>query len=179
MEIIDVLTNAKLLTMPFSADDRGTFIKAYNEDLFRNEGIDFTLRESYFSSSKQNVIRGMHFQIPPFQHSKIVFCIAGAVLDVIVDLRKGSPSYGQYFAYELSAKNRKAHFIPEGYAHGFLSLTDDSITYYLVSSCYDKQHDAGIRYDSIGFDWSIGNPILSARDMSFTALKDFDSPFVY
>jgi len=171
------LSGACLITMPSSADARGTFVKAFHDDALAQAGIHFTLRESYFSFSHKDVIRGMHFQLPPHQHSKVVFCPQGAILDVIVDLRKESPTYGQYYAAELSAMNHKACFIPEGFAHGFKSLTDNAMTYYLVSSVYNGPHDTGIRYDSIGFDWQVASPILSARDLSFGTLADFKSPF--
>ena len=171
------LDGAFIITLPASADDRGTFVKTYSETVFRNAGIDFTLRESYFSFSKKDVIRGMHFQLPPHQHSKIVFCPEGAILDVIVDLRKNSSTYRQFYAHELSADNNKAVFIPEGFAHGFKSLTDNSLTCYLVSSEYNKAHDTGIRYDSIGFDWDVMDPVLSARDLSFVAMGEFESGF--
>ena len=141
------LQGACLITMPAFADARGSFVKTFHETVLQDACIDFTLRESYFSLSKKGVIRGMHFQLPPHHHSKIVFCPYGAILDVIVDLRKGSTTFGQYFAHELSAENHKAYYIPEGFAHGFKSLTDDAITYYLVSSEYNQQHDTGIRYD--------------------------------
>src|ERR1700753_1370829 len=121
------LAGASLLTLPSSADNRGAFVKTFHDTLLKNAGIDFTLRESYFSLSKKDVIRGMHFQLPPHQHSKIVFCPQGAILDVIVDLRKDSATYGHHCATELSGENHKAYFIPEGFAHGFKSLTDDAI----------------------------------------------------
>lgn len=171
------MNGAKILTLPASADARGTFVKTFHETTLKRAGIDFTLRESYFSLSKKDVIRGMHFQLPPHQHSKIVFCPQGAILDVIVDLRKGSATYRQYFAQELSGENHKAYYIPEGFAHGFKSLTDDAITYYLVSSEYSQAHDTGVRYDSIGFDWGVKEPVISVRDLSFMDLKDFESPF--
>ncbi len=177
MKVKDLVTGAKILTLPSSQDARGNFVKTFHESTLIKHDIFFTLRESYFSFSKKDVIRGMHFQLPPFDHSKIVFCPTGAILDVIVDLRKDAPTYGQYFTYELSAENHQAIFIPEGFAHGFKSLTDNAMTYYLVSSEYNKEHDTGIRYDSIGLDWGINEPILSARDLSFMELKDFDSPF--
>jgi dTDP-4-dehydrorhamnose 3,5-epimerase len=172
-----IVDKAYLFTMPSSQDGRGSFVKSFGETRLRDAGIDFTLRESYFSFSKKDVIRGMHFQLPPHQHSKIVFCQQGAILDVIVDLRKDSPTYRQHFIHELSDKNNKALFIPEGFAHGFKSLTDNALTYYLVSSEYNKDYDTGIRYDSIGFDWEIKNPIISERDLSFVAIRDFESPF--
>jgi dTDP-4-dehydrorhamnose 3,5-epimerase len=172
-----LLHGAYVLTLPASQDARGTFTKTFHDTMLKKAGIDFILKESYFSLSKKDVIRGMHFQLPPHQHSKIVFCPQGAILDVIVDLRKGSPTYRRYFTRELSAENHKAFFIPEGFAHGFKSLTDDAITYYLVSSEYSQPHDTGIRYDSIGLDWQVPNPVISARDLSFPGMGEFDSPF--
>jgi len=171
------LAGAYLLTLPSSQDNRGSFVKTFHNTSLQAAGIDFALKESYFSLSKKDVIRGMHFQLPPHHHSKIVFCPQGAILDVIVDLRKNSPTYRQHFAHELSAGNHKAYFIPEGFAHGFKALTDDAMTYYLVSSEYDQPSDTGIRYDSIGFYWDVRNPIISARDMSFIGMKEFESVF--
>ena len=156
----------------------GFFTKSFHETSLKAAGIDFELKESYFSLSKKDVIRGMHFQTPPHQHSKIVFCPQGAILDVIIDLRKGSATYGRYYAYELSAENHRAYYIPEGFAHGFKALADDAITYYLVSSEYSQANDTGILYNSFGFDWGVEKPILSARDLSFSPIKDFDSPFL-
>lgn len=173
----DILNGAKIITLPFSEDARGTFTKTFQEMVFARQGINFVLRESYFSLSKKDVIRGMHFQLPPWQHSKVVFCPQGAILDVIVDLRKESASYGQYWAQELSAENHLAYYIPAGFAHGFKALTDDAMTYYLVSSEYSKEHDTGIRYDSIGVDWDIKEPIISERDLSFVRKEEFRSPF--
>ncbi|OSZ79495.1 dTDP-4-dehydrorhamnose 3,5-epimerase [Chitinophagaceae bacterium IBVUCB1] len=172
------LEGAFLITMPRFADERGVFIKPFNDATFQQAGIGFTLHESYFSTSKKDVIRGMHFQLPPHQHSKVVYCPQGEILDVIIDLRKESPTYGQYYAHELSAENHKAYFIPEGFAHGFKALTEDAMTYYLVSSGYHKESDTGILYNSFGFDWGVANPIVSERDLSFIRLEDFDSPFV-
>lgn len=171
------LKNAFLVTLPASGDNRGLFVKSFQDSIFREQGISFNLRESYFSLSAKDVIRGMHFQLPPHQHAKIVYCPQGAILDVIVDLRKDSATYGAYHAAELSADNRRAYYIPEGFAHGFKALTDHAMTCYLVSSEYSRDEDTGIRYDSIGFDWQCGQPVLSARDLSFGTLDNFDSPF--
>lgn len=172
-----ILNGAYIITLPAFYDDRGSFVKTFHDTTLKENGIDFQLKESYFSFSKKDVIRGMHFQIPPHQHAKIVFCPQGAILDVIIDLRKESATYGQYVATELSADNHKAYYIPEGFAHGFKSLTDDAITYYLVSSEYSQEHDTGIIYNSFGFDWQTAQPIISARDLSFPSLKEFESPF--
>lgn len=168
------LQGAYVIDMPAFFDDRGTFIKTFHDTTLQQHGINFTLKESYFSLSKKDVIRGMHFQTPPHQHAKVVFCPQGAILDVIVDLRRNSPTYRQFYAQELSADNHKAYYIPEGFAHGFKSLTDDAITYYLVSSEYSQQHDTGVRYDSIGFDWQCPEPIISARDLSFVKMEAFE-----
>lgn len=171
------LQGAYIIDMPAFDDARGSFIKTFHATTLAQHGIHFQLKESYFSISNKDVVRGMHFQTPPHQHAKIVFCPQGAILDVIVDLRKASPTYGQHFATELSAANHKAYYIPEGFAHGFKALTDGAMTYYLVSSEYSQQHDTGIRYDSIGYDWQLPAPIISTRDLSFPTLQDFDSPF--
>ncbi len=177
MEVQDILNGAKIITMPSSQDARGVFVKTFHDTNLKAAGIDFVLKESYFSLSKKDVIRGMHFQTPPHQHSKIVFCPQGAILDVIVDLRMDSPTFMQHYATELSAENHKAYYIPEGFAHGFKSLTDDAITYYLVSSEYSQLNDTGVRYDRIGFDWGVQDPIISARDLSFIAMLEFESVF--
>lgn len=171
------LANAKIISLPAFSDNRGEFIKTYHETILRQAGIDFELKESYFSISAKDVVRGMHFQLPPHHHAKIVFCPFGAILDVIVDLRKNSSTYGRHYAQVLSADNHKAYYIPKGFAHGFKSLTDGAMTYYLVSSEYDKESDTGIRYDSIGYNWETKSPVVSERDMSFPTLQMFNSPF--
>ncbi|PQJ12797.1 dTDP-4-dehydrorhamnose 3,5-epimerase [Flavipsychrobacter stenotrophus] len=177
--IFDVtpLKDALVVTLPAPTDNRGLFVKTFHDTTLKAAGIDFDLKESYFSISKKDVIRGMHFQTPPYHHSKIVFCPQGAILDVIVDLRKESATYGQFFAHELSQKNHKALYIPEGFAHGFKALSEDAMTYYLVSSEHNKAHDMGIKFDSIGMDWDVENPVISERDLSFIKLNEFKSPF--
>ncbi|PSK95180.1 dTDP-4-dehydrorhamnose 3,5-epimerase family protein [Taibaiella chishuiensis] len=171
------LTGAALITLPAFADNRGSFVKTFQDSFFRQGDIGFELKESYFSVSHKDVIRGMHFQLPPHDHAKIVFCPHGAILDVLVDLRRQSPTYGQYFAAELSAANHQAFYIPPGFAHGFKTLENDTITYYLVSSEHSRDHDAGIMYDSFGMDWACAAPVMSARDQEFPPLSAFDSPF--
>ncbi len=165
------------ISLPRFEDARGTFQKCFQEALFRSAGINFTLRESYFSRSAKGVIRGMHFQTPPAQHAKIVFCPAGKILDVALDLRKASPTYGQSFSQELSEENHSALYIPEGFAHGFQALTEGALTFYLVSSVHSPAHDTGIRWDSFGFDWGPEAPVLSERDQKFETLAGFNSPF--
>lgn len=160
-------------------DNRGLFVKTFNKKLFQDENIDFEIRESYFSVSKRNVIRGMHFQLPPNDHEKLVYVPYGAILDVVVDIRKNSPTYGKYISIELSDQNKKSVFIPKGFAHGFKSLLDDTITVYNVATEYNSIADSGIHYNSFGFDWEIKHPIVSPRDVKFIGLNGFskNNPF--
>ncbi len=179
MDILSLpLAGSKLLRLPAFPDNRGRFVKTFHETTLRNAGIDFVLKESYYSVSHKDVIRGMHFQTPPHDHAKIVFCPAGSILDVIVDLRIDSPTFGRHHAEELSAANARAFYIPAGFAHGFKALSDDTISFYLVSSEHDRDSDTGIRWDSFGFDWNCAAPIVSDRDRSFVTLAAFDSPFL-
>ena len=165
------------IILPCHEDMRGSFSKVFHNTNFQEQGIDFHLRESYFSRSAKNVVRGMHFQLPPYQHHKVVYCPHGAIMDVALDLRRQSPTYGQFFSAELSAENHKALFIPEGCAHGFKSLTDDAMTVYLVSSEYQRDADTGLLWNSFGLDWQCANPIMSDRDCSFQTFGTFESPF--
>ena len=119
----------------------------------------------------------MHFQTPPYNHAKIVHVIKGSVTDVVLDLRKSSITYGQFIEYNLDYKNNEAIYIPSGCAHGFKTLEDDTTMIYLVTSEYNKEHDSGVKWNSIGYDWNIENPIISERDNNFVELKDFVSPF--
>ena len=171
------LAHAALIKLPFFEDNRGNFTKVFQESFFLNNQLPFQLKESYFSFSKKNVIRGMHFQLPEAQHSKIVFCPKGSILDCILDLRKESKTYGQFFSTVLSENNHKGLYVPEGFAHGFQALEEDSMTYYLVSSEYNKEKDTGIKWNSFGMNWETEQPIISERDQSFMDFKDFNSPF--
>ena len=164
----------------FSAEDeRGLFVKTFNDKSFKDFVLDFQIRESYYSVSKRDVIRGMHFQVPPLDHEKLVFVMQGAILDVVLDLRKNSPTFGKCMGVELSEENRQAIFLPKGVAHGFKSLKNNTITVYNVSSIYDAEYDRGVLYNSFGFDWELEHPILSNRDLSFPTLSDFSevNPF--
>lgn len=154
-------------------DERGTFVKTFNKQGFKDNELEFEIRESYFSVSQKNVIRGMHFQLPPHDHEKLVFVPVGAIIDVVVDLRKNSPTYKKHLSVELSAENKKSIFIPKGLAHGFKSLVDDTITVYNVATEYNPTADAGIHFNSLGFDWHVQNPIMSKRDETFQGLDSF------
>jgi dTDP-4-dehydrorhamnose 3,5-epimerase len=158
-------------------DQRGALVKTFHAGQFAGLGIEFEPREEFFSTSARDVLRGLHFQLPPAAHAKLVYCIVGRVLDVVVDLRRQSGTYGQWHARELGASNREMLFIPVGFAHGFLSLEDGSTMVYQTSTVHSPAHDAGVRWDSIEFDWPAIRPVLSDRDQQFPPLEEFESPF--
>ncbi|MDR2496774.1 MAG: dTDP-4-dehydrorhamnose 3,5-epimerase family protein [Tannerellaceae bacterium] len=158
-------------------DTRGLFLKTFNQSVFLDLGLETNYKERYYSKSRGNVIRGMHFHTPPYDHVKTVNVLHGAILDVVVDIRKESPSYKQYFTTELNDSDGRFLYIPKGFAHGFKALTDNAIVEYNQTSEYNKEADCGIRWDSFGFDWQTGNPTISERDCKFPALNNFVSPF--
>jgi len=158
-------------------DERGCFVKTFHAGQFRELGLNFEPHEEFFSTSAKGVLRGMHFQRPPAAHAKLVYCVAGSVLDVVLDLRKNCPTFGHSCARELSAANHDMFFIPVGFAHGFLALDDGATMVYQTNTIHSPEHDAGVRWDSFGFDWPVNNPVLSDRDQKFPSLRDFSSPF--
>lgn len=158
-------------------DERGTFVKTFNQQGFKDNELEFEIRESYFSISQKDVIRGMHFQMPPHDHQKLVYVAQGSIIDVIIDLRVNSKTYKKSISVELSAENRKSVFIPKGFAHGFKSMEENTITIYNVSSEYNSNFDAGLSYNSFGFDWGVESPIISNRDLLFESVNEFKSPF--
>ncbi len=163
----------------YSSDDRGSFTKTFNKNFFEENNLCTVFTENYFSKSKKDVIRGMHFQLSPFDHDKLVYVPSGAVLDVILDLRKNSKTFGKYICINLSELNKKSVYIPKGLAHGFKSLEDDTIMMYNVSTVYQREADFGISYDSFDFDWQVENPIISERDKNLISFEEFikNSPF--
>lgn len=178
MNISDMIfPEVKLITNFKATDERGEFVKIYNDTEFIQMGLRTDFKELYYSQSQRNVIRGMHFQTPPYAHAKLVHVIKGEVTDVVVDMRKESGNYGKAMDVKLSEEKAQALYIPEGFAHGFVSRTDDTIVLYCVTSGYSKEHDKGIRWDSIGYDWKAENPVLSQRDKNFPMLYEYDSPF--
>ncbi len=160
-----------------SVDHRGAFIKTFHRDIFMDLGVFSEWREQYYSVSRKNVLRGMHFQIPPHDHDKLVTCISGEILDVVLDLRKESVSYRKVVSVPMSSDTPTLLYIPKGLAHGFLSLSENSIMLYNTSTVYAPAHDAGIKWSSIGFDWPCSDPIISERDRRHPDLDDFRSPF--
>ena len=178
MKIIKTLFGAvKCVELPRFDDRRGAFTKYFAEKEMRGQGMEMQVREVYFSLSDKNVIRGMHFQVPPAHHAKFVCVSHGAVRDVILDLRKDSPDYGKAKDIILTAEDHLALYIPPGFAHGFLSLENNTVMHYLVSSEHSPEHDAGIRWDSFAYDWKITDPVLSDRDKTMPPFGAFKSPF--
>ena len=153
-------------------DYRGSFVKTFNKSVFSEHGLDSDFKESFYSISKKNVLRGMHFQLPPYDHAKLVYVTQGEILDVVVDIRKLSPTYGKYFSIRLSDKNRKSLYMEKGFAHGFLTLSDSATVVYLINSEYSPEHDTGIHWNSFGFNWPNSQPIISKRDELLLDLTD-------
>lgn len=146
-------------------DQRGIFIKTFHEGIFREHGLETDFKESFFSTSKKGVLRGMHFQLPPHDHAKLVYVTSGEILDVAVDIRKNSPTFGEWFSTKLSSENAKLLYLAKGFAHGFLTLSETATVVYMTSTVYIAEFDAGIRWDSFNYDWEgLKTPILSERD---------------
>ncbi len=167
------------------SDKRGFFMETYKKSDFKLAGIDTDFVQDNHSKSVKGVLRGLHFQRDPFAQGKLVRCIRGKIFDVAVDIRKGSPTFGKWVGYELSEENRLMLWIPKGFAHGFLTLSDEAEVVYKVSGGeYNPNYDAGIRWDDpdIGIDWpveSVEEILLSEKDRNLPFLKDVDINFVY
>lgn len=160
-------------------DERGCFVKTFHQDTFALHGLTTRFAEEYYTNSHRRVLRGLHFQVPPMDHVKIVTCVAGSVVDAAVDLRAGSPSYGKHLIFELSAEKANMLYLPAGIAHGFYVQSEAAILLYKVTSAYSPAQDEGILWSSAGISWPDQDPILSQRDRSFPPLANFRSPFVF
>ncbi len=160
-------------------DPRGYFYESYNKEKFVAAGINFEFVQDNQSLSQKGIVRGLHFQTPPFDQGKLVRVIHGAVLDVAVDIRKNSPTYGQNFSIELSAQNRTMFYIPPGFAHGFETLEDNTIFLYKCTDVYNKQCEGGLLWNDtdLGIKWQSSNPLISEKDKILPLLKDLVSPF--
>lgn len=174
MELKELSLEDLYLIKAFSSqDERGNFVKNFHKDFFKDQFIgDFDFRELFYSQSNKDVIRGMHFQTPPRDHSKLVFVMEGSLIDVVIDLRQSSKTFGQHHIQKLDYKSNEALIIPTGFAHGFLSLEDNTKMVYLVSKEHSLDHDCGIKWDSFGFKWPCSKPIISERDNSFESLEE-------
>lgn len=185
MEIIATAIEGVVIIKPRVFDDaRGYFYESYNKREFDEKlGREIVFVQDNQSKSSRGVMRGLHFQKPPYTQAKLVRCVEGRVLDVAVDIRKGSPSYGRHVAVELSSENKLQLFIPRGFAHGFAVLSDEAVFQYKCDNYYAPQADGGISIEdsSLGIDWkiSIEEALLSEKDKLHPLFKDFDSPFVY
>lgn len=160
-------------------DARGSFVKPYRRSELEGLGLNANFVESYYTVSATNVLRGMHLQLPPAEHSKLVYCTSGKVLDVWLDARVGSPTYGKWAQAELDAVQGCGLYLPAGVAHGFCVLDGPATMVYHVTSEYAPGHDAGIAWDSFGAAWPLLAPLISERDATLPRWEDFDSPFCY
>lgn len=158
-------------------DHRGESVKPYHVDTFRNLGLEYNYGEDLMVTSFKGVLRGLHFQKPPFQQVKLIYCVRGSVVDVAVDIRKDSATFGQYVFFYLDGIRRNLAYIPAGFAHGYLVLEDNTTVIYKMSSVYSPEHEDGIRWDSLGINWPIDNPTISEKDKSLSVFKDFISSF--
>jgi len=164
-------------------DDRGYFLESYNKKAFQENIGSVNFVQDNESRSSKGVLRGLHFQKPPYTQAKLVRCIKGEVLDVAVDIRKGSPTYGKHVAVILTGENKRQLFVPRGFAHGFAVLSETAIFAYKVDNTYAPEHDAGIKYDDkeLNIDWGITEEEiqLSEKDKNLSFFKDLDSPFKF
>jgi dTDP-4-dehydrorhamnose 3,5-epimerase len=161
-------------------DSRGYFLESYNSETFKNSGIDVNFVQDNQSFSCKGTLRGLHFQNTPYAQVKLVRVITGSIIDVAVDIRKGSKTYGKYYSAELSGENKKMLYIPDGFAHGFLTLEDNTIVQYKCSNVYNKESEGGIMWNDpdININWGlIDEPIISDKDKNNISFKDLNSKF--
>ena len=184
MEVLKTAIDGVVVIEPrLFRDERGYFFESFSQKEFDEKVRPICFVQDNESMSSYGVMRGLHFQKMPYTQSKLVRCVKGAVLDVAVDIRKGSPTYGQHVSVELTEENHRQFFIPRGFAHGFSVLSGTAVFQYKCDNFYAPQADGGISIldDSLGIDWKIpvNDAVLSQKDMKHPLLKDFDSPFVY
>lgn len=180
MEVIETHIKGLLIIKPkVFADTRGYFFESYNENVFKQNNISVNFMQDNQSLSHTGVLRGLHFQAPPYDQGKLVRVITGAVLDVAVDIRKNSPTYGQHIALELTEDNKTMFYIPPGFAHGFLTLRDNTIFSYKCTNVYHKDSEGCVLWNDtdLNINWNVANPILSEKDLIGTPFKNFTSPF--
>ena len=160
-------------------DDRGYFFESFNQNEFTKNSIDLDFVQDNQSLSQKGVLRGLHFQEPPYAQAKLIRVISGSVLDIAVDIRKNSPTYGKHLSIVLSSENKKMFFIPEGFAHGFLTLEDNTIFSYKCSNFYNTNSENSILWNDnlLNIAWNIDSPILSEKDKIAQSFKDFITPF--
>lgn len=178
MQVIDtILEGVKIVVPKVFFDDRGYFFESFNDKEFREKVCDTTFVQDNQSKSCKGTLRGLHWQAPPFAQSKLVRVIKGAVIDVAVDIRVGSPTFGKHVAVELTDENNLQLFIPRGFAHGFISLTDNVIFQYKCDNLYNKESERAVRWDSINWDlekYNIETPLLSDKDKVHKLLSEIN-----
>jgi len=181
MKIIEQpqISGLKLLHPNIIKDERGYFFESYNYETFKKIGITDVFVQDNQSCSNVNVIRGLHFQVPPFAQAKLVRVMKGAVIDIAVDLRKESPTYGKHFSVELNEVNQLQFYIPVGFAHGFAVLENRTVFAYKCSNFYHKDSEKTLLFNDkdLNINWNIQNPIVSQKDLKAIRFKDFISPF--
>jgi dTDP-4-dehydrorhamnose 3,5-epimerase len=175
------LPGLKVLTPARFGDSRGFFSESWNRRRMAEQGLDLDfVQDNHSLSRAPGTLRGLHFQSPPAAQDKLVRCGQGALFDVAVDIRKGSPSYGAWFGIELSAENGKQLLVPKGFLHGFVTRVPDTEVIYKCTDYYAPECDGAVAWDSCGINWEFdGSPVLSEKDAAAPALADFDSPFVW
>lgn len=181
MEIIKTAIEGLLIIKPqIFGDERGYFYESYSAKKWAEFGLKYTFIQDNESKSKKGVLRGLHFQAPPHAQAKVVRVVKGAVLDVAVDIRKKSPTYGKHCTIELNEQNKLQFLMPPGIAHGFATLEDDTIFCYKVDAFYAPESEMSIKWDDpyLGIDWIIKKPLLSAKDHAGILFKDFKTPFI-
>ncbi|MCX6284479.1 MAG: dTDP-4-dehydrorhamnose 3,5-epimerase [Bacteroidetes bacterium] len=180
MEIIKTPLEGLLIIKPdVFEDERGYFFESFNHGKFLNLGLDLKFMQDNESKSKKGVLRGLHFQAPPFAQGKLVRVMRGSVLDVAVDIRKNSPTYGKWESIVLSGQNKWMYWIPEGFAHGFATLEDDTIFFYKCTNIYNKASEGSILWNDTGLNinWGLQDPVISDKDKISEKFKDFTTPF--
>ena len=158
-------------------DQRGRFVKLFHRGFFDELGLQSSYEEEYYSVSPARVIRGLHFQVPPREHVKLVSCLQGTILDVVCDLRTDSSSFGQVFSLKLSSETGNMLYVPEGLAHGFYVMSESATFLSMNSKKFAPECDRGIRWDSIPFNWPDKDPIVSEKDTKMVSLDAFENPF--
>ena len=181
MEIIKTSIEGLLIIKPdVFKDERGYFFESYNRERFAKEGLTMNFVQDNESKSSKGVLRGLHFQKPPYAQGKLVRVVKGSVMDVAVDLRKDSPTYGKWESVVLSEDNKLQFWIPEGFAHGFVTLEDETVFNYKCTNIYNKESEGSLLWNDpdINIDWNIENPILSEKDKVSPLFKNFETPFI-
>jgi dTDP-4-dehydrorhamnose 3,5-epimerase len=175
------LVDAIVIDPKSFADDRGMFRETFKIADFADAGLPTRFAQANLSSSRKGVLRGLHFQTDPMAQGKLVSCVAGAIYDVAVDIRHGSPTFGQWIGEELSMANGRMLWIPAGFAHGFCALEDNSALSYSVTEVFSGAHDGGIAWNDpeLGIEWPISDPLLSDKDQELPRLADGDPGFQY